>query len=76
LYFEAAKRKRRTPMKWIYDPKADAAHIVLEDVAIDESEEVAPGVIFDFDDGGRIVGIEVLNASARLPKSALVPEAA
>jgi uncharacterized protein YuzE len=41
--------------------------MVLEDVAMDESEEEAPDVIFDFDDGGRIVGIEVLNASARLP---------
>jgi uncharacterized protein YuzE len=63
-------------MKWIYDPEADAAHMVMEDVPIDENEEVTPCVIFDFDDGGRIVGIEVLNASARLPKSALVPEAA
>jgi uncharacterized protein YuzE len=55
-------------MKWTYDPEADAA--------IDESEEVTPGVLFDFDDGGRIVVIEVLNAPVRLPKSALVPEAA
>jgi uncharacterized protein YuzE len=63
-------------MKWVYDPDADAAHMVLDDVAIDESEEVSPGVIFDFDAAGRIVGIEVLNASSRLPKAALVPEAA
>jgi uncharacterized protein YuzE len=63
-------------MKWSYDPEADAAHMVLDDATIDESEEVTPGVIFDFDVSGRIVGIEVLNASARLPKSVLVPEAA
>lgn len=59
-------------MKWTYDPVADAAHMVLDDATIDESEEVTPGVIFDFDDGNRIVGIEVLNASTRLPKSVLV----
>ena len=59
-------------MKWTYDPVADAAHMVLYDATIDESEEVTPGVIFDFDDGNRIVGIEVLNASTRLPKSVLV----
>ena len=59
-------------MKWTYDPVADAAHMVLDDATIDESEEVTPGVIFDFDDGDRIVGIELLNASARLPKSVLV----
>jgi uncharacterized protein YuzE len=55
-------------VKWTYDPDADFAHMVLDDAAIDESEEVTPGVIFDFDDAGRIVGIEVLNASARLPQ--------
>jgi uncharacterized protein YuzE len=70
------KTQKERAMQWTYDPEADAAHMVLEDVAIDESEEVTRGVIFDFDDGGRIVGIEVLNASARLPKSVLVPEAA
>jgi uncharacterized protein YuzE len=48
----------------------------LDNFPIDESEEVTPGVIFDFDNDSRIVGIEVLNASVRLPKSALVPDAA
>jgi uncharacterized protein YuzE len=68
--------QKETPMKWTYDPEADTAHVVLDDAAIDESEEVTPGVIFDFDEAGRLVGIEVLNAATRLPKSALVPEAA
>lgn len=63
-------------MKWIYDPDADAAHMVLSDIPVDESEEVTPGVIFDFDEAGLIVGIEVLNASSRLPQSVLAPEAA
>jgi uncharacterized protein YuzE len=70
------KTQEESTMKWTYDPEADAAHMVLDDVAVDESKEAPPGVIFDFDNGGRIVGIEVLNASTRLPKSALVPEAA
>jgi uncharacterized protein YuzE len=48
--------------------------MVLDDAAIDESGKVTHGVIFDFDDNGRIVGIEVLNASTRLPKSALALE--
>jgi uncharacterized protein YuzE len=63
-------------VRWIYAPEAHAAQIVLDDVPIDESEEVTRGVIFDFNDAGRIVGIEVLNASTRLPKSALVTEPA
>jgi uncharacterized protein YuzE len=49
--------------------------MVLDDAKVDTSEEVTPGVIFDFDDSGCIVGIELLDASTRLPKSALVTEA-
>jgi uncharacterized protein YuzE len=35
--------------------------------AIVESEEVSPRVILDFDEGGRVVGIEILNVRQRLP---------
>jgi uncharacterized protein YuzE len=49
-----------------YDPEADAAYIYLADATVAESEEVADGVVLDFDDGGRVVGIEVLNASRTL----------
>ena len=49
------------------DEAADALYIRLEDSAIVESEEVSPGVILDFDDGGRVVGIEILNVRQRLP---------
>ena len=31
-----------------------------------ESEEIAPGIIVDYSKDGRIVGIEVLNASQKL----------
>jgi uncharacterized protein YuzE len=44
--------RTKSAMKWTYDPEADAAHMVLDDAAIDESEEVTPGVIFDFDNSG------------------------
>jgi uncharacterized protein YuzE len=59
-----------------YDPKTDAARIVLADARIDESEEISPGIVLDFDFDGRIVGIEILIASTRLPASALTTEAA
>ena len=49
-----------------YDPEADAAYIYLAEAEIAESEEVADGFVLDFDGEGRIVGIEVLNASRRL----------
>lgn len=52
-----------------YDPDADAAYIRLADPdthRIVESEEVAPGVVLDFTEDGRVVGIEILFASKTL----------
>lgn len=63
-------------MKWVYDQEADAAYLTLSNAPVDESEEVSPGVVFDFDADGRILGIEVTPASSRLPMVALFPAAA
>ena len=49
------------------DEAADALYIRLEESAIVGSEEVSPGVILDFDEGGWVVGIEILNVRERLP---------
>ena len=49
------------------DKAADALYIRLQESAIVESEEVSPGVILDFDEDGRVVGIEILNVRQRLP---------
>jgi uncharacterized protein YuzE len=52
-----------------YDPEADAAHINLGGGKIVESEEVAAGIILDYDAEGRVVGIEVLHASKLLAEA-------
>jgi len=49
------------------DEAADALYIRLQETAIVESEEVSPGVILDFDESGRVVGIEMLGIRQRLP---------
>ena len=48
-----------------YDPAVDALYVRLSDRNIIESEEVQPGIVLDFDEGGQVVGVEVLNASKR-----------
>ena len=53
-----------------YDPEADAAYIYLGESKILESEEVAPGIVLDFDAEGRVVGIEILSASTVLAPGA------
>ena len=52
-------------MKLQIDEEADALHLQLVDVPVVESEEVAPGVIVDYDDADQVVGIEVLHLSKR-----------
>jgi uncharacterized protein YuzE len=58
-------------MKMTYDPTVDAAHVTLAEGVVIESEEVAPGVVLDFDAEGRVLGIEVLHASKTLAPGAL-----
>ncbi len=53
-------------MKIRYDKEVDALYIDLFDLPALESEEIAPGIILDYSEDGRIVGIEVLNASQKL----------
>jgi uncharacterized protein YuzE len=63
-------------MKTIYDPKADALYVRFADTHVTESEEVADGVVLDFDAEGRIVAIEVLDTRRHLTPGAKLPTAA
>jgi uncharacterized protein YuzE len=50
-------------MKMSYDPKANALYIRLRKAKIEESDEISPGVIIDYDEKGNPVGIEFLDAA-------------
>ena len=50
-------------MKIEYDQQAGAIYIRLRAGTVAESEEVRPGVVFDFDAEGRVLGIEMLDVS-------------
>jgi uncharacterized protein YuzE len=47
------------------DRAADAVYLNLTDRPIKDSEEVAAGIVVDYDAEGRIVGVEILDASKR-----------
>ncbi len=51
------------------DKEADALYLRLDDSKIIESEEIAPGVIVDYNRKNSVVGVEVLHLSKRAPKS-------
>ena len=52
-----------------YDKKADAIYIWVRKAKYDISEEIAENVIIDLDKAGRIIGIEVLDASKNMGKN-------
>ncbi|MFN8459003.1 MAG: DUF2283 domain-containing protein [Anaerolineae bacterium] len=52
-------------MRLKIDKENDALYLRLDEAAIVESEEVQPSIILDFDEQGRVIGIEILNLSAR-----------
>ena len=58
------------------DHAADAIYLNLTDRPIKDSEEVADGIVVDYDAEGRIVGIEILDAkqvlaAGKMPKLAV-----
>ena len=54
-------------MKLHVDKEADAIYLRLDDSRIIESDEVAPGVILDYNEHNEVVGIEMLYLSRRTP---------
>ena len=54
-------------MKLKVDQQADALYLTLSEAPTSRSEEVSPGIIVDYDDQDRVVGIEMLYLSKRAP---------
>lgn len=58
-------------MKIKVDRDSDALYFRLDESRIVESEEVRPGVILDYDEHDRVVGVEFLDISRRAAPDAL-----
>jgi uncharacterized protein YuzE len=50
-----------------YDPEADALYVRIapKGTAVAETKETEPGIMFDLDANGAVIGIEVLDVRAR-----------
>jgi len=53
-------------MKVKYDEKVDILYIKLKECPYYESDEIKDGVILDYDKKGKVIGIEILDASEYL----------
>jgi len=58
-------------MKLTLNREADALYLDLDEAPAVESEEIAPGVILDYNADGKVVGIEMLYLSKRVPAEKL-----
>jgi uncharacterized protein YuzE len=58
-------------MRLKIDREEDALYFRLDEATVVESEEVEPGVILDFDIDNRLIGIEILHLSTRVPPERL-----
>jgi len=58
-------------MKIKYDSKADAMNIIFQKGKYDISKEVADGIIIDIGKKGKILSIEILDVSKRMPKESI-----
>jgi len=59
-------------MKLQYFSDTDSPYIDLSSKAGSESQEVAEGVVLDYDEAGNLVGIDIDNASTKLDLGELV----
>ena len=55
-------------MKLTIDPDVDALYLRLNDAQIVDTEQVAPGVVLDYDAQDNVVGVEMLHVSKRASK--------
>ena len=62
-------------MKFHYYPETDSLYMDLSEKTSVDSQEVAPGVVLDFDAEGNIVGIDIDRASQIADLSRLEVEA-
>jgi len=59
-------------MKLNYYPETDSLYIDLSEMPSVESREISEGVILDYDADGRLVGIDIDNASHKVEMQKLI----
>jgi uncharacterized protein YuzE len=53
-------------MKIIYDPDKDILQITLTETTVEQTAQISPGLVLDYDEDGTIIGLEIANASTKI----------
>jgi len=56
-------------MKIEYDQEVDALYVRVQGKYVSRTQEVSEGVYIDFDDEGKLIGLEILDATERYSQS-------
>ncbi len=53
-------------MRVIYDPDQDILQIALSEATVEETSQIAPGLVMDYDEDGHLIGLEIRKASTKV----------
>jgi uncharacterized protein YuzE len=53
-------------MKVIYDPDKDILQITFIEMTVEETAQISPGLVLDYDGDGNAIGLEIVNASTKV----------
>lgn len=53
-------------MKVVYDPDKDILQIAFVKTVIEETTQIAPGLVLDYDEDGQVIGLEIRKASTKV----------
>ena len=56
-------------MKIEYDREVDALYIRIQEKYVAKTKEIAEGINIDFDEDGKVIGFEILDATDRYSQS-------
>ena len=71
-YSQRFSRPRIQAMKLNYYPETDSLYIDLSEQSSVESREISEGIVLDYDADGRLVGIDIDNASNKVEMKKLI----
>ncbi|MGB7087723.1 MAG: DUF2283 domain-containing protein [Phormidesmis sp.] len=53
-------------MKVTYDPDTDILQIAFKGCVVEETTQITPGLILDYDEDGSLIGLELRKASKKV----------
>jgi uncharacterized protein YuzE len=53
-------------MKVVYDRDKDILQIAFVTTVVEETTQIAPGLVLDYDEDGQVIGLEIRKASTKV----------